>query len=139
MDETMTEAINNIESENTDMLPIDYSISSLSWLNGLDTRQKMEHGPLQLNLKTRKEAKTIMDQGLLINGKLCNVSIYIPRAPHCFQCQDWGHQAQECSGEAHCGRCAGNHTTTEHTETHENPCAPGETCNTDIPKSANSR
>ena len=136
-DDTMTEAIGNIESENTNMLPIDYSISSLSWLNGQDTRQKTEHGPLQLNFKSRKEANTTIDQGLLINGKLCNVSIYIPRAPQCFRCQDWGHRATECSGEARCGRCAGNHTTTEHTCTHNNPCAPGERCNTDIPKCAN--
>ncbi|KIJ30547.1 hypothetical protein M422DRAFT_186987, partial [Sphaerobolus stellatus SS14] len=82
-----------------------FPVAKLTWLNGSDARDRTKHGPLMLDFKSRKDANTAIDQGLTIDGTYCRVSLYIPRAPQCFRCQDWGHRATECSGEARCGRC----------------------------------
>ncbi|KIJ47576.1 hypothetical protein M422DRAFT_113853, partial [Sphaerobolus stellatus SS14] len=128
--ESMQEVITRIEASNTaDMDPATlYPIARLTWLNGRDTRDRTQHGPLKLDFKSRKDANFAIDQGLTIEGTYCRVSIYIPRAPQCFRCQDWGHRATECAGEARCGKCAGSHETTHHMCVHDNPCAPGERC-----------
>jgi hypothetical protein len=73
-------------------------------------------------------ANAAIDNGLIIKGMLCSVSLHIPQPPQCFRRQDWGHRAMGCIGEPHCGRCAGPHATTDHICTHEQPCPTGQKC-----------
>ncbi|KIJ43544.1 hypothetical protein M422DRAFT_169732 [Sphaerobolus stellatus SS14] len=122
----MQDTIANIESSNNEELEITFSVVKLTWLNGSDAHDHTQHGPLMLDFKTRKDANTAIDQGLTIDGTYCRASIYIPRVPQCFRCQDWGHRATECTGEAQCGKCAGSHETSQHSCTHANPCMPRE-------------
>ncbi|KIJ32912.1 hypothetical protein M422DRAFT_183936 [Sphaerobolus stellatus SS14] len=133
----MQEAIAKIETANSDATGISYSITNLTWLNGSEARGRTKHGPLMLGLRNRKDANTAINQGLTFDGAFCLVSIYIPRAPQCFRCQDWGHRATECTGEARCGKCAGNHKTSQHHCNHDNPCEPGSRCPTDSHRCAN--
>ncbi|KIJ22827.1 hypothetical protein M422DRAFT_276688 [Sphaerobolus stellatus SS14] len=135
----MPDAIARIETANTgDMeLAVAFPVSRLTWLTGKDSREHTLHGPLLLDFKSRNDANIAIDQGLTVEGTFCRVSIYIPRAPQCFRCQDWGHRATECTGEAHCGKCAGNHETSQHTCSHDNPCSHGERCTIEPTKCAN--
>jgi hypothetical protein len=132
------DATKAIETENSSSTTAyEYSITSLTWLNGVEARKESKRGPLLINFKSKKDANNAIDTGLSFNGEMCNVSIYVPRAPQCFRCQDWGHRATECTGEARCGRCAGNHETSAHRCTHSASCTAGPTCSLDPKKCAN--
>ncbi|KAF8576366.1 hypothetical protein K439DRAFT_1283531, partial [Ramaria rubella] len=104
------------------------------WLNGNDAREKSGRGPLMISFKSKEAANAAIDQSIAIKGTICSVSLYIPRPPQCYRCQDWGHRATECTGEAH---CAGPHTTAQHTCSHDDPCPADQCCNIDTAKCAN--
>src|SRR3979490_317066 len=48
-----------------------------------------------------------------------------------------GPSSDGCTGEARCGRCAGPHSTANHTCTHDHPCPTGQRCHVDKPKCTN--
>jgi len=121
-------AIEALETKNKDLEALEFSITSISWLNGDEVRQAMGHSPLMVYFKSKEAANTAIEQSLAVNGIMCMVSIYVLRSPQCFQCQDWGHQVTEC---------AGPHVTREHMCTHDNPCPTGQCCATDKPKCTN--
>jgi hypothetical protein len=135
--ETHEHAIRLIENFNTDAMAIDYTIIKLNWLNSLEARDRTKRGPLMISFNNRETANTAIDNCLTFNKELCNVSLYVPRTPQCFRCQDWGHRATECAGEARCGVCAGDHETSKHQCTHINPCPTGSRCTVTKPKCAN--
>ncbi|KIJ47911.1 hypothetical protein M422DRAFT_106689, partial [Sphaerobolus stellatus SS14] len=105
------EAIRRIENENSETMAIEFTIAKIQWLNGSESRKSTNRGPLMISFKDRKAANAAIDINMAFNGEICNTSIFIPRAPQCFRCQDWGHRATECTGEPRCGICAGNHET----------------------------
>ena len=126
-------AIKEIEDTNSDIAALKFNIANLAWLNAKESRDKTGHGPLMISFKLKNAANAAIDYNLAIRGVMCSVSIYVPRPPQCFRCQDWGHQATECPGRDRCGRCAGPHTTAQHKCTHENPCPNGQHCNIEPP------
>ena len=95
----MVDAIHNIEQANNDVGALNLDVANLSWLNSMDAWDKSGHGPLMISFKTKHAANTIIDHNLAICGITCSVSIYVPQPPQCFQCQDWGHRAMDCTGE----------------------------------------
>jgi hypothetical protein len=130
-------AIDNIELDNPHDTQEGCQIANLAWLSGAEVREKTKRGPLMLSFRSKAAANEAIENGLVIEGIICSVSLYIPRPPQCFRCQDWGHRATGCPGEARCGRCAGPHATADHTCTHDHPCPPGQKCDTDRLKCAN--
>jgi hypothetical protein len=131
------DAIQALEEYNPS-LPNNHSrIANISWLNSNEARERMRSGPLLVSYKNKVDANHAIENGLVIEGLLCSVSIYVPRPPQCYRCQDWGHRATGCTGEARCGRCAGPHLTTDHVCSHAQPCAKGEKCSTEKPKCSN--
>ena len=135
----MAEAIHEIEQANNDAAALDFNVANLSWLNGTEAREKSGHGPLMISFKSKEATNAAIDHNLAIRGVTCSVSIYVPRPPQCFWCQDWGHRAMECTGEEHCGRCAGPHATCQHACLHDNPCPANQRCDKEPPKCVNCR
>jgi hypothetical protein len=90
-----------------------------------------------ISYRTKAAANAAIENGIVIEGNICSVSLYIPRPPQCFRCQDWGHRATGCTREARCGRCAGPHSTADHLCSHEHPCPTGQRCSIDKPKCTN--
>jgi hypothetical protein len=133
----ITNVIDEIELLNADNAPDGRQIANLAWLNSPDARNKTQRGPLMISYKTKTAANAAIENGIVIEGIVCSVSLYIPRPPQCFRCQDWGHRATGCAGEACCGRCAGPHTTSDHMCAHEQPCTTGQRCSIEKPKCAN--
>jgi hypothetical protein len=90
-----------------------------------------------ISYRTKTAANAAIKNGLVIEGIVCSISLYIPQPPQYFRCQGWGRRSTGCTGETHCGRCAGPHTTNNHTCTHNNPCPTGQKCNSEKPKCVN--
>jgi len=102
----ITDAIQTLEDCNPD--PLTYVVNSpcianLAWLNSIDFRERNNTSSLMIIFTTKVNANHAIENRRIIEGTVCNVSIYIPRPPQCFWCQDWGHQATGCTREAHCG------------------------------------
>ena len=91
-----------IDKVNSEVAPLDFTITNMVWLNSPAVREKMGRGPLMISLKTKAIANAAIDLNLAIHGVTCSVSIYIPRPQQCFQCHSWGHRATEHTGEEHC-------------------------------------
>ncbi|KIJ28472.1 hypothetical protein M422DRAFT_270247 [Sphaerobolus stellatus SS14] len=98
------EAIHRIENENSETMAIEFTIAKIQWLNGGENREKTNRGPLMISFKDRKAANAAIDTNMAFNSEISNTSLYIPRAPQCFRCQDWGHRVTECSRESRCGQ-----------------------------------
>jgi hypothetical protein len=130
----LADAIEDIETRNADNAPDGKQIANLAWLNSIEARNMTKRGPLMISYRTKAAANAAIENSIVIEGTICSVSLYIPRPPQCFRCQDWGHRAAGCTGEARCGRCAGPHTTADHLCSHEHPCPTGQRCNIDKPK-----
>jgi hypothetical protein len=135
--EDLKDAIDNLEAYNMDNTPDGRQIANLAWLNSAENRKKIKRGPLMISYRTKAAANAAIENGLIIEGTLCSVSLYIPRPPQCFRCQDWGHRATGCIGEPRCGKCAGPHTTTDHICTHEQPCPTGQKCTAEKSRCSN--
>ena len=82
--ETMEDAIEIIEVNNNDVMVIDFSIKKLTWLNSHNARGTMGHGPLMVSFTNWDSANSAIEHCMSFNEELCNVSIFIPRAPQCF-------------------------------------------------------
>jgi hypothetical protein len=132
----MQDAIAMLEGQNHDSI-IPYTVSHMRWLNNMDIRKRTKSGPLLLSFKNKEAANAIIDNSIALNSILCRVSLYVPRPLQCFRCQDWGHRATECTGEARCGKCAGPHSTADHKCSHDGDCTAGPKCNMDKIKCAN--
>ena len=66
-------------------------------------------------LKTRVSPlfeKAILKNKLKILRSVLH-SYEVPKHDMCFRCQDFGHIANECNGDVHCGKCSGSHRTSE--------------------------
>jgi len=86
----LQEAMTKIETSNTDVAPIDFTLANMVWVNSQDACNKTGRGPLMLSFKSKNAANAAIDSNIAIHGVTCSVSIYIPQPPQCFQCQDWG-------------------------------------------------
>ena len=53
-----------------------------------------------ISYKTQAAANAAIMNGIVIEGIICTINLYIPRTPQCFWCQDWGHWVMGCTGEA---------------------------------------
>jgi hypothetical protein len=133
---SMQENIATIEDQNTETI-LPYMLSHIAWLNNAEMRSKSRYGPLLLCFKSKEAANKLIDSSVVLDGALCRVSIYIPRPPQCFRCQNWGHRATECTGEAKCGKCAGDHSTADHKCTHSGECSAGPKCKKEQNKCSN--
>ncbi|KAH9942976.1 hypothetical protein B0H21DRAFT_681100, partial [Amylocystis lapponica] len=87
-------------------------IANICWLDNEAVRLAKGSGPLMISFRHKDVANRALDYNLAIHGINCNTSIYVPRPPQCYRCQDWGHRAAECKSEvAKCGKCTNAHET----------------------------
>jgi hypothetical protein len=135
-DALMQESIVNIEDQNSETMLL-YMLSHIAWLSNAEMRSKSRYGLLLLCFKSKEAANKLIDSRVVLDGAVCRVSLYIPRPPQCFRCQNWGHCAMECTGEAKCGKCAGDHSTMDHKCTHSGVCSTGPRCKIDQNKCSN--
>jgi len=134
--EDISSAIDQIQEEN-EHLGLDFSIKSLTWLNGEKDRETDGFGPLRIDFKTKESANTAIGGNLSLGKNTCRTSIFVPRDYQCFRCQDWGHRATSCSRDVKCGLCAGGHSTAEHKCEHDKKCKDNKKCDRDKLKCAN--
>jgi len=111
----LREAITEIETANSEVTPIDFTISNMVWLNSQEAHDKTRRGPLMISLKSKNATNAAIDLNLAIHGITCSISIYIPWLPECFWYQDWGHCVMECTGEECCSHCTGPHAIVKNT------------------------
>jgi hypothetical protein len=121
------DTIASLEEQNTENI-IPHMLTHVAWLNGAAIRQTSRYGPLLLCFKSKEATNKIIDSRIVLDGALCQVSLYIPRPSKCFRCQNWGHCATECTREARCRKCAGAHNSMDHKCTHSGDCPAGTEC-----------
>lgn len=91
-----------------------------------------------ISFRNRETANLALDYNLAINSVNCSTSLYVPRPPQCFQCQDWGHRATDCKAEdVQCGKCTQNHETKAHECKHSPKHTNGEQCIKEEPQCVN--
>lgn len=99
-------------------------ISRIEWLYPQAQVQRMRdagktHGTLIVGFHTEGMRRSAIQGGLVIGAQLYEVG-YFDRSlqeKQCFNCQQWGHTGKVCVKQARCGRCAGNHQTSQCMET----------------------
>jgi hypothetical protein len=82
--EDFADAIDSLELSNPTDLPDGRQIANLAWLNSSEARDKTKRGPLLVSYKTKEAANDAIENGLVIEGVLCSVSLYIPRPLNAF-------------------------------------------------------
>ena len=80
----LADAIEDIKLHNTDNAPDGKQIANLAWLNSPEACNKYRQGPLIISYKTKSAANATIINGIVIEGTICTVSLYIPRPPQCF-------------------------------------------------------
>jgi len=95
----LCDTITEIEQANSNVAPLDFTISNIAWLNSQEAWDKSGRAHLMISLKSKAAANTAIDLNLAVCGVMCSVSIYIPHPLQCYQCQDWGHEVMECTGD----------------------------------------
>jgi hypothetical protein len=106
-------------------------LSHIAWLNNAEMRSKSRYGPLLLCFKSKVATNKLIDNSVILDGALCQVSIYIPRPLQCYQCQNWGHCTMRCTDEVKCSKSVGAHNTADHKCTHSGDCPTGTKCKVD--------
>ena len=98
--------------EDTNNLPTD-TITSTKFIKSPHLRykeQKVTH--LIVSFSSRKEANTIIQQGLYIEGKHVIVRKVLTEPRRCLKCQMYGHFVSECKAQNdRCARCTEQHRT----------------------------
>ena len=98
--------------EDSNNLPTD-TITSTKFIKPLHLRykeQKVTH--LIVSFSSHKEANTIIQQGLYIEGKHVIVRKVLTEPHRCLKCQVYRHFISECKAQNNkCARCAEQHCT----------------------------
>ena len=74
----LREAMMEIETTNTDIAPIDFTVAKLVWLNSQEAWSETWRGPLMISFQSKNSTNAAIDLNLAIHGVTCSVSIYIP-------------------------------------------------------------
>ncbi|KAH8914007.1 hypothetical protein BT69DRAFT_1209808, partial [Atractiella rhizophila] len=69
------------------------------------------HSSLIIVFNNTSAADTLIEFGLVIDGKVYTVEKSIRNVLRCFKCQQPGHTATRCKAPVSCGVCAGPHFT----------------------------
>ena len=96
----LREAINEVEASNSDVAPLDFTVTDLAWLNSPQAREKSGRGSLMLSLKSKTAADAVIDHNLAIRGVTCSVSVYIPRPPHVTGARTGGTERRSTLGRS---------------------------------------
>ena len=99
-------------------------IMKISWPKWA-TKEKIAGVPkryssLLIEVATPEMGNRILEEGLLEGGQLKSCTRYNREGElvQCFKCQRYGHMTMNCNNSAKCGKCAGEHNTRDHKDSH---------------------
>ena len=81
----LREAMTEVETANSDVAPIKFTVSNLVWLNSQEACDKTSRGPLMISLKAKDVENAEIDSNLEMHGVTCSISVYIPRPLQFYQ------------------------------------------------------